>query len=94
MQAVDLLRHGVVPAPPRRGQRSERLLHQPPMRRRQQIEAIQAYLHDARRLPPEIKGDVGRLCPRAHAAPALEELEEAEDLLEARGRLTGKDERA
>ncbi len=54
----------------------------------------EAYLHDARRLPHEIRGDLGRLFPRAHAAPALEELEEAEDALETRGCLIGKQERA
>ena len=48
-----------------------------------------AYLHDARKLPHEIMGDLNLLFPRAHAAPALEEVEELKDALEERGRAIG-----
>ena len=48
-----------------------------------------AYLHDARRLPHAIAGNLDDLFPRALAAPALEEEEEPQDPLELRGHAIG-----
>ncbi len=48
-----------------------------------------AYLHDVRKLPHAIAGNLDDLFPRAIAAPALEEEEEPQDPLESRGRAIG-----
>ncbi len=50
----------------------------------------EAYLHDTRRLPHEIAGDLSLLFPKARAAPALEEVVERADALEARGVAIGR----
>ena len=44
-----------------------------------------AYLHDVRVLPHEVQGDLNEVFPKAHAAPALDELVEEEDPMELRG---------
>ena len=53
----------------------------------------EAYLHDDRRLPHEINGDINMLFPKAHAAEALAETAELADPLETRGLVIGKMER-
>ena len=50
----------------------------------------EAYLHDDRRLPHEIGGDINLLFPKARAAEALRETEERADPLETRGLAIGK----
>ena len=55
------------------------------------VETIaEAYLHDDRRLPHEIGGDLNLLFPKARAAPELDETLMGEDPLEARGLAIGR----
>ena len=50
----------------------------------------EAYIHDSRQLPHEIAGNLDHLFPRARAAPAVPEIHESQDPMEARGLAIGK----